>query len=105
MDEWLAEHGAENDKLRVALHAFFQEKEPELVQQALRLAGKFDEKGWQRLERKLRKRARLVPAGGPAAPGLAVERLCQAKESPSSALRADKPGAWPAPPRWFYKFP
>ena len=48
MDEWVAEHGAENDKLRVALHGFFQEKEPELVQQALRLAGKFDAKGWQR---------------------------------------------------------
>src|SRR5579863_2181451 len=61
MDEWVAEHGAENDKLRVALHAFFQEKEPDLVQQALRLAGKFDAKAWQRLERKLRKRARLVP--------------------------------------------
>ncbi len=96
MDEWVAEHGAENDKLRVALHAFFQEKEPELVQQALRLAGKFDEKGWQRLERKLRKRARLVPAGSPAAQCLAVERLCEAKELHSRALRADKPGSWHA---------
>src|ERR1700720_12627 len=67
MDEWVAEHGAENDKLRVALHAFFQEKEPDLMQQALRLAGKFDAKAWQRLERKLRKRARLVPAGSLAA--------------------------------------
>src|ERR1700686_4672198 len=55
MDDWVAEHGAENDKLRVALHAYFQEKEPELVQQALRLAGKFDEKVWQRLERNRRK--------------------------------------------------
>src|ERR1700680_2464584 len=68
MDEWIAEHGAENDKLRVALHAYFQEKEPELVQQTLRLAGKFDAKGWQRLERKLRKHARLVPTGSLAAP-------------------------------------
>ncbi len=96
MDEWVAEHGAENDKLRVALHAFFQEKEPELVQQALRLAGKFDQKGWQRLERKLRKRARLVPAGSPAAQCLAVERLGEAKELHSKALRADKPGSWHA---------
>src|SRR6202171_5232313 len=96
MDEWVAEHGAENDKLRVALHTFFQEKEPELVQQTLRLAGKFDTKGWQRLERKLRKRARLVPAGSLAAQCLAVERLGEAKERHSKALRANKPASWHA---------
>jgi len=96
MDEWVAEHGAENDKLRVALHAYFQEKEPELVQQTLRLAGKFDTKGWQRLERKLRKWARLVPAGSLAAQCLAVERLGEAKELHSKALRANKPNSWHA---------
>src|SRR5579864_4195303 len=96
MDEWVADHGAENDKLRVALHAFFQEKEPELVQQTLRLAGKFDAKGWARLERKLRKRARLVPARSLAAQCLAVERLAEAKDLHSRALRADKPRTWHA---------
>jgi len=96
MDEWVAEHGAENDKLRVALHAYFQEKEPELVQQTLRLAAKFDTKGWLRLERKLRKRARLVPAGSLAAQCLAVERLGEAKELHSKALRANKPNSWHA---------
>jgi CHAD domain-containing protein len=94
MDEWVAEHGAENDKLRAALHNFFQEKEPELLQGALRLAGKFDEKGWQRLERKLRKRIRVVPAGSLAAQCLAVERLMEAKELHRRALKADKPAAW-----------
>src|SRR6266852_5652918 len=94
MDEWVAEHGAENDKLRVALHNFFQEKEPKLLQEALRLAGKFDEKSWQRLERKLRKRIRLVPAGSLAAQCLAVERLNEAKELHAKALRADKPATW-----------
>lgn len=94
MDEWVAEHGAENDKLRVALHNFFQEKEPKLVQEALRLAGKFDEKSWQRLERKLRKRIRLVPAGSLAAQCLAVERLNEAKELHGRALRADKAATW-----------
>jgi CHAD domain-containing protein len=96
MDEWMAEHGAENDKLRIALHAFFQEKEPDLVQQALRLAAKFDAKTWQRLERKLRKRARLVPAGSLAAQCLAVERLSEAKDLHTKAVRADKPASWHA---------
>jgi CHAD domain-containing protein len=94
MDEWVAEHGAENDRLRVALHNFFQESEPKLLQEALRLAGKFDEKGWQRLERKLRKRIRLVPAGSLAAQCLAVERLMEAKDLHRKALKADKPAAW-----------
>jgi len=94
MDEWVAEHGAENDKLRVILHNFFQEREPKLLQEALRLAGKFDAKGWQRLERKLRKRMRLVPTGSLAAQCLAVERLNEAKELHAKALRADKPSAW-----------
>jgi len=94
MDTWLADHGAENDKLRVALHAFFQEREPELTQQALKLAAKFDEKSWQRLERKLRKRIRAVPTGSLAAQCLAVERLNEAKDLHAKALRADKPAAW-----------
>jgi CHAD domain-containing protein len=96
MDEWLAEHGAENDKLRVALHTFFQEREPKLQQEALRLAAKFDDKGWQRLEGKLGKRIRLVPPESLAAQCLAVERLNEAKELHNKALRVDKPVAWHA---------
>src|SRR3984893_9319062 len=94
MDEWVAEHGAENDKLPLGLHNFFQETEPKLLQEALRLAAKFDEKSWQRLERKLRKRIRLVPSGSLAAQCLAVERLNEAKELHGKALRADKPATW-----------
>jgi CHAD domain-containing protein len=96
MDEWVSEHGAENDKLRVALHTFFLEQEPKLQQETLRLAAKFDDKGWQRLEDKLRKRVRLVPPESLAAQCLAVERLNEAKELHSKALRADKPAAWHA---------
>ena len=90
----MAEHGAENDKLRVTLHTFFQEREPKLQQEALRLAAKFDDKGWQRLEGKLRKRVRLVPPESLAAQCLAVERLNEAKELHGKALRVDKPAAW-----------
>ena len=94
MDEWVTGHGAENDKLRATLHNFFQEREPKLLQGSLRLASKFDEKSWQRLEGKLRKRARLVPPGSLAAQCLAVERLSEAKDLHHKALRADKPRAW-----------
>jgi CHAD domain-containing protein len=94
MDEWVSEHGAENDKLRIALHNFFQEREPKLLQEALRLASKFDDKSWQRLEGKLRKRVRLVPPGSLVAQCLAVERLNEAKDLHGKALRADKPAAW-----------
>src|ERR1700731_2429096 len=75
MDEWVAEHGAENDKLRIALHNFFLESEPKLLQESLRLGSKFDVKRWVRLEHRLRKRIRLVPTGSLAAQCLAVERL------------------------------
>ena len=96
MDEWVAEHGAENDKLRLTLHNFFQEREPKLRQEALRLCTKFDRKAWERLEGKLRKRVRLVPPESLAAQCLAVERLNEARDLHSKALRADKPTAWHA---------
>src|ERR1700737_42699 len=63
MDEWVAEHGAENDQLRAVLHTLFRESEPKLLQESLRLGGKFDVKRWLHLERKLRKRIRLVSTG------------------------------------------
>jgi CHAD domain-containing protein len=96
MDQWVREHGAENDKLRVLLHNSFQAKEPKLLDEALRLGDKLDTKEWRRLGRKLRKRARLVPPGRLAAQCLAVERLAEAKELHTKALRAEKPESWHA---------
>jgi hypothetical protein len=90
----VAEHGAENDKLRIALHNFFLESEPRLLQESLRLGSKFDVKRWVRLEHRLRKRIRLVPTGSLAAQCLAVERLNEAKELHSKALKVGKPAAW-----------
>ena len=63
MDEWVKQLAASDDPLRAKLHAAFEANEPELRQRALRAAEKFDEKAWIALERKLSKRARLVPAG------------------------------------------
>jgi CHAD domain-containing protein len=94
MDQWVKEHGAENDKLRAVLHETFQAQEPKLTEEALRLAGKFDEKSWKRLESKLSKRLRLVPTGSLAAQCLAVERLNEAKASHGKALRKEKPETW-----------
>src|SRR5262249_12236427 len=49
---------------------------------------------WERLERKLRKRARIVPSGGLAAECFAVERFEEARELHTRALRTDKPRPW-----------
>src|SRR5215471_7424259 len=52
MDEWVNEHGAENDELKAQLHEFFRTKEPKLLAESLRMAEKFEEKSWLRLQRK-----------------------------------------------------
>ena len=96
MDEWVSEHGAENDRLRIILHDYFQQTEPALLQDALRLAEKFDGKAWNRLDRKLSKRVRLVPTGSLAAQCLALERFNEARELHSKAVRANKPNSWHA---------
>jgi CHAD domain-containing protein len=94
MDEWISEHGAENDKLRVQLHEFFSVQEPKLLDEALRMAEKFDEKAWVRLRRQLSKRVRLVAPESLAAQCLAVERYDEAKELHAKAIRTDKPELW-----------
>jgi len=94
MSQWVKEHGAENDKLRALLDEMFQAREPKLTEEAVRLAEKFDEKNWKRLERRLRKRMRLVPAGSLAAQCLAVERLNEAKGLHAKAVRAEKAESW-----------
>src|SRR5208337_2055751 len=63
---------------------------------ALRVAAKFDGKQWTSLELRLRRRVRLVPAGGLAAECLALERFEEAKELHNRALRTEKPKPWHA---------
>jgi CHAD domain-containing protein len=94
MDEWVRKLAAGDDPLRTQLHAAFETNEPDLRQRALRAAEKFDEKAWGRLERKLRRRARLVPPGSLAAECLAVERFEEAKELHAKALRTDSSRPW-----------
>ncbi len=96
MEEWVKKLAPETDPVRSHLQASFESSEPKLRENALRLAGKFDQKTWKRLERTLRQRSRLVPIGGLAAECLALERFESAKELHAKALRTEKPKPWHA---------
>jgi CHAD domain-containing protein len=94
LDEWIAKLRPENDAVRVKLHAELAASEPELREEAIRIAGKFDEDVWKRLERHLRRRTQLVPAASLAAECLALERFEAAKELHNRALRTEKVKPW-----------
>ena len=94
MHEWVKKLAAVDDPIRAQLQAAFVTNEPELRERSLRAAEKFDDKSWSHLEQKIRKRARLVPAGSLAAQCLAVERFEEAKELHTRAQRTDKPKPW-----------
>ena len=96
IDEWVKKLAPETDPVRAHLQAAFESSEPRLREEALRVAGKFDQKAWKRLARTLRQRARLVPAGSLAAECLALERFEDAKELHARALRTEKPKPWHA---------
>jgi hypothetical protein len=85
---------AADDSVRGQLHAALAKNEAELRQRALRAAERFDEKAWERLERKLQKRARLVLPGSLAAECLAVERFEEAKELHAKAQRTESSQSW-----------
>ena len=94
LEDWVKNLSQENDAVRERLLANFGARENELRATALRVAAKFDEKAWKKLERTLRARARLVPPDRLAAECLALERLEAAKELHTQALRTEKPTAW-----------
>jgi CHAD domain-containing protein len=96
LEEWTRKLSAEADPVRQMLLEDFGKKEVELRETALRVAEKFDEKGWTKHARTLRRRARLVPPDSAAAQCLALERLEGAKELQGQALRTSKPAAWHA---------
>jgi len=67
MNEWVKKLACESDVVRTHLQAAFESKEPNLRANALRVAAKFDQKSWKRLERTLSHRSRLVPMASLAA--------------------------------------
>jgi CHAD domain-containing protein len=96
MDEWVKKLAPETDPVRIQQHSRFESSEPGLRERALRAANKFDQKTWKRLERSLRKRSRLVPAGSLAGECLTLERFESAKELHAKALRTEKSNPWHA---------
>src|SRR5216683_1786215 len=96
MDEWVRRLAPESDPFRSHLQAAFESKEPGLRENARRVAAKFDQKSWKRLERTLHQRSRLVPLGSLAAECLTLERFESARELHAKALRTEKPKAWHA---------
>ena len=90
MDEWVKKLAPETDPVRTHLQSAFESSEPKLRENALRVAGKFDQKSWKRLERTLHQRSRLVPVGSLAAECLALERFESARELHAKALRTEK---------------
>src|SRR2546425_3149545 len=96
MDEWVKRLAPETDPVRTHLQTAFESNEPSLRENALRVADKFDQKSWKRLERALRQRSRLVPAGSLAAECLALERFETARDLHAKALRTEKSKPWHA---------
>jgi CHAD domain-containing protein len=96
LEEWTQKLGPESDPARERLLTTFATQEKEFQVAALKAVEKFNQKSWKKLERKLQRRARLVPTAGLAAECLALERLEAAKELHVRALRAEKPEVWHA---------
>jgi CHAD domain-containing protein len=94
LEEWVQKLSQQGDPIRERLVSMLRIQESEQRDAALRVAGKFDQKQWKKLERSLRARARLVPADRLAAECLALERLEAAKELHSQALRTEKLAGW-----------
>lgn len=94
LGDWTKKLGTEQEAIRQRLLSRLEKNETELRQTALRVAGKFDQKAWRKLERTLARRVRVVPLDGPAAECLALERYEAAKELHAHALRTDKPEHW-----------
>ncbi len=96
MEDWVKKLTPASDPVRVQMHSTFETEEPKLRSEVLRVAGKFDQKEWKRLERRLRQRVRVLPVSGLAAEGLAWERFEEIKQLHAQALRTKKAKPWHA---------
>jgi CHAD domain-containing protein len=96
MDEWVKKLAPETDPVRAHLHTALESNGPGLRENALRVADKFDQKSWKRLERTVGQRSRLVPVGSLAAECLALERFEIARDLHAKALRTEKSKPWHA---------
>jgi CHAD domain-containing protein len=96
MADRIKELGPASDPVRVHLLGLLEAAEPKLRDEVLRVAGKFDDKAWDHLQRRLRQRVRFIPVGGLAAECLAWERFEEIKQLHAHALRSSKAKPWHA---------
>src|SRR6516162_6403420 len=96
LEDWTKKLGTEQEGIRQRLLSGMEKRETELRQAALKVAGKFDQRTWRKLERTLSRRVRVVPLDGLTAECLALERYEAAKELHAQVLRTDKPEHWHA---------
>ncbi|HKV23866.1 MAG TPA: CHAD domain-containing protein [Candidatus Acidoferrum sp.] len=94
--DWTKKLGSESDPLRERLLASLEEDEKLREAAARRACERFDEKEWMLLERRLRRRVRIVPPGGLAAECLVLELFEESKELHNLALRTEKAKPWHA---------
>src|SRR6202162_6050047 len=90
MEDWVKKLAPASDPIRVQMHSSFETEEPELRSGVVRGAGKFDEKKWKGLQRRLRQRVRVLPVSGLAAECLAWERFEEIKQLHAQARRRKK---------------
>ncbi len=94
MEEWIKKLAAASDPVRVHMLSRFETEEPELRNEILRVASNFDETAWKQVQRRLRRRVRMIPVGGLAAECLAWERFEEIKQLHAHALRSMKAKPW-----------
>ena len=96
MVDWAKKLTSASDPVHVHMRSLFESEEPQLRNELSRVAHKFDEKSWKRLQRRLRQRVRLIPVGGLAVECLAWERFEEIKQLHAHALRSRKAKPWHA---------
>jgi CHAD domain-containing protein len=95
-EAWLLKLGSADDPLRGQILYALKANRARQERDAKKSAAKFDSGYWAKLARSLRPRLKLIPADGPAAHCLALERLEEAVELHRLALRTEKPKPWHA---------
>ena len=95
-EAWLLKLSSSDDPLRGQILYALKANRDRQERDARKSAAKFDVGYWTKLARALRSRLKLIPADGPAANCLALERLEEAAELHRLALRTEKPKAWHA---------
>lgn len=93
-EAWVLRLAGTDDDLRPQILYAVKAGRDRQERDAKKSAAKFDEKEWAKLAHTLRSRLKLIPADGPAAQCLALERLEEAAELHRRALRTEKPKPW-----------